>query len=69
MLPELGLRGYVAPWNGYHHWCVALQPLANVKLAAEVNRRDGGEGMMAYSLWDRCADRTHSAIAEYTWNF
>ena len=68
MLPELNMRGYVCPWNGYHHWVVALQPLNNVKMAAEVCARDGGEGMIAYSMWDRCADRTHTAIAEYSWN-
>lgn len=68
MLPELNMRGYVAPWNGYHHWVIALQPLNNVKMAAEICAKDGGEGMVAYAMWDRCADRTHTAIAEYSWN-
>jgi len=69
MHPELGLRGVVAPWNGYHHWAVSLQALNNVRLLGEVNRNDGGEGILAYSMWDRCADRNHDSIAEYAWNF
>ena len=68
MLPELNMRGYVAPWNGYHHWVIALQPLNNVKMSAEICAKDGGEGMVAYAMWDRCADRTHTAIADYSWN-
>ncbi|NLZ70604.1 MAG: hypothetical protein GX907_04650 [Clostridiaceae bacterium] len=69
MHPELGLRGICMPWNGYHHWCLMLNPLKNARDMAELNRRDGGEGMFAYSMWDRGADRTHDALAEYTWGF
>ena len=67
--PELGLRGYVAPWNGYHTWSITCQPLGNARILAEVNHRDGGEGMVAYSMWDRACDRTHDAIAEYVWGY
>jgi hypothetical protein len=68
MRPELGMRGLCVPWNGYHHWILTLNPIANSKVLAEVNRRDGGEGLYAYSMWDRAADRTHDAIVEYAWN-
>ena len=68
MHPELGLRGIVAPWNGYHHWAVSIQALNNVRILAEVNKENGGEGMVAYAMWDRCADRNHDSIAEYSWN-
>lgn len=67
--PELGLRGYVAPWNGYHTWSITCQPLGNARILAEVNHRDGGEGMVAYSTWDRACDRTHDAISEYSWGY
>ena len=67
--PELGLRGIVAPWNGYHTWSITCQPLGNARILAEVNHRDSGEGMIAYSMWDRACDRTHDAIAEYVWGF
>jgi len=68
MHPELGLRGIVAPWNGYHHWAVSLQALNNVRILGEVNKENGGEGIVAYAMWDRCADRNHDAIVEYSWN-
>lgn len=69
MYPELGLRNYVSPWNGYHHWAVSLQAIDNVRILAEVNHRDHGEGIVSYAMWDRCADRNHTAISEYFWNF
>lgn len=69
MHPELGMRGFVAPWNGYHHWAVSLQALNNVRILGEVNKENGGEGIFAYSMWDRVADRNHDAIVEYSWNF
>lgn len=69
MSPELGLRGVYVPWNGYHHWILTLNPIENVRRAASIINKDNGEGMYAYSMWDRSADRTHDAIADYTWNF
>ena len=68
LMTDMGFRCRVAPWNGYHHWSVALQPIKNSTMGAEVNDRDGGEGIVAYSMWDRCADRIHDAIVEYAWN-
>lgn len=67
--PELGLRNVLAPWNGYHTWVLTLQPLGNVQLLAEVNKRDGGEGIIAYAMWDKSCDRTHEAVAEYSWGY
>ena len=67
LYPNLGLRGIVAPWNGYHTWSITLQPLGNAHILSQVNKRDGGEGMIAYSMWDRACDRTHDAVAEYGW--
>ena len=69
LYPERGLRNIVAPWNGYQMWCVALQPLGNIHLIGQVNHKDGGEGMVAYSIWDRSQDRVHDALAEYSWNY
>lgn len=69
MHPELGLRGFVSPWNGYHHWAVSLQALENVRVLAQVNKENGGEGIVAYAMWDRCADRNHDSISEYSWNY
>lgn len=69
MHPELGMKGFVAPWNGYHHWAVSLQALENVRVLAQVNKENGGEGILAYAMWDRCADRNHDSIAEYSWNY
>ncbi|MBR4863132.1 MAG: family 20 glycosylhydrolase [Oscillospiraceae bacterium] len=69
LYPERGLRNIVAPWNGYQMWCVALQPLGNIQLIGATNHRDGGEGMVAYSIWDRSQDRVHDALAEYSWNY
>lgn len=69
MHPELGMKGFVAPWNGYHHWAVSLQAINNVRILGEVNKENGGEGIVAYAMWDRCADRNHDAIVEYSWNF
>ena len=69
LYPERGLRNIVAPWNGYQMWCVALQPLNNIRLIGATNHRDGGEGMVSYSIWDRSQDRVHDALAEYSWNY
>ena len=69
LYPERGLRNIVAPWNGYQMWCVALQPLGNIQLIGATNHRDGGEGMVSYSIWDRSQDRIHDALAEYSWNY
>lgn len=69
LYPHLGLRGVVAPWNGYHTWSITLQPLGNARILGEVNRRDGGEGILAYAMWDRACDRTHDAISEYGWGY
>ena len=38
-----------------------LNPLPNAQILAQVNRRDGGLGLLAYSMWDRSAQRTHDA--------
>ena len=69
LYPERGLRNIVAPWNGYQMWCVALQPLGNIHLIGATNHRDGGEGMVSYSIWDKSQDRIHDALAEYSWNY
>ena len=66
---ERGLRNIVAPWNGYQMWCVALQPLGNIQLIGATNHRDGGEGMISYSIWDKSQDRIHDALAEYSWSY
>lgn len=67
--PELGLRNVLAPWNGYHTWVLTLQPLRNAYLLAQTNHKDNAEGLIAYSMWDKSCDRTHDAIAEYSWGF
>ena len=67
--PELGLRGICCPWSGYYNWCLLTNPLRNVKLLAEMNHRDGGEGMYAYAMWDRSYDRIHDAVADYSWDY
>jgi len=69
LYPERGLRNIVAPWNGYQMWCVALQPLGNIQLIGATNHRDGGEGMVSYSIWDKSQDRIHDALAEYSWGY
>ena len=69
LYPERGLRNIVAPWNGYQMWCVALQPLGNIQLIGATNHRDGGEGMVSYSIWDKSQDRVHDALAEYNWGY
>ena len=69
LYPERGLRNIVAPWNGYQMWCVALQPLGNIHLIGATNHRDGGEGMVSYSIWDKSQDRIHDALADYSWNY
>lgn len=69
LYPERGLRNIVAPWNGYQMWCVALQPLGNIQLIGATNHRDGGEGMVSYSIWDKSQDRVHDALAEYSWGY
>lgn len=67
--PELGLRGVCCPWSGYYNWCLLTNPLRNVKLLAEMNHRDGGEGLYAYAMWDRSYDRIHDAVADYSWDY
>ncbi len=69
LYPERGLRNIVSPWNGYQMWCVALQPLGNIHLIGATNHRDGGEGMVSYSIWDKSQDRIHDALADYSWNY
>jgi hypothetical protein len=66
--PELGLRRYVAPWNGYYIWSILMSPLKNTEILAKMNRRDGGDGIMAYSMWDQSFDRVHDCIADFAWN-
>lgn len=68
LYPEKGFRSVVAPWNGYHTWSITLQPLRNTELLSKINERDGGEGILAYAMWDRACDRTHDTIAEFSWN-
>lgn len=68
MYPEKGLRGFVAPWNGYHTWSITLQPLRNTEMLAKINQRDGGVGILAYAMWDRACDRTHDCIADFAWS-
>lgn len=68
LYPEKGMRNIVAPWNGYHTWSITLQPLRNTEMLAQINKRDGGEGISAYASWDRACDRTHDCIAEYAWD-
>lgn len=68
LYPEKGMRSVVAPWNGYHTWSITLQPLRNTEILSKINERDGGEGILAYAMWDRACDRTHDTIAQYSWN-
>ena len=68
LYPEKGIRNVVAPWNGYHTWSITLQPLRNTEILSKINERDGGEGILAYAIWDRACDRTHDTIAEFSWN-
>lgn len=68
LYPEKGFRSMVAPWNGYHTWSITLQPLRNAEILSKINERDGGEGILAYAMWDRACDRTHDNIAEFSWN-
>ena len=67
--PELGLRAVNTPWTGYYNWCILSNPLRDIQILAEMNHRDGGEGVRAYSMWDDCFDRNHDAVAEYAWDF
>lgn len=69
LCPEKGMRSLVAPWNGYHTWSIALQPLGNAQILLGVNHRDKGEGSIAYAMWDRACDRIHDGIAEYSWDY
>lgn len=67
--PELGLRSVSVPWNGYYNWSVLYHPLRCIRLNAEMNRRDGGEGLYLYSMWEKCYDRMHDCAADYVWDY
>lgn len=67
--PDLGLRRTVKPWNGYYHWALLTNPLANIYLLAQMGIDEGVEGMQSYSSWDESYDRNHFFQADYSWNF
>lgn len=67
--PELNIRSIAKPWNGYYIWIMLTNAMANVSYLAEMNHRDGGEGVIAYSTWDRSYDRTHDCIADFAWGY
>ena len=67
--PDSGLRGVAYPWTSYHNWSAVYHPLRNIQMLAEMNQRDGGEGLIAYSNWDRSCDRNYDATSDYAWNF
>lgn len=67
--PELGLRSVSIPWSGYYNWCLLTNPMRCIQLNAEMNHRDGGEGVYAYAMWDRSYDRMHDATADYGWDY
>ncbi len=67
--PELGLRRIAAPMTGYYHWSLLTHTLINIQDMAHYNHRDGGEGVIAYSSWDRSYDRAYDALADYAWGF
>lgn len=67
--PELGLRSVSVPWNGYYNWCVLYHPLRCIQLNAEMNHRDGGEGLYLYAMWEKCYDRMHDCAADYVWDY
>ena len=67
--PELGLRSVSIPWSGYYNWCLLTNPMRCIQLNAEMNHRDGGEGVYAYAMWDRSYDRMHDAVADYCWDY
>ena len=64
----LGLRSRFAPWNGYYCWNTVYFPLKNAEYLAHMNKRDGGEGVIAYNAYDKSYDRVHDAISEYVWD-
>lgn len=67
---ELGLRSTCNPWNGYYIWSVLTNPMGNVKIMADMNRKTAkGEGINMYSLWDKSCDRIHDCTADYNWNY
>ncbi len=66
--PELGLRRTVKPWNGYYHWTVLTDALANISLLAEMGVREKAEGMLSYSAWDMSYDINHLGQADMAWN-
>lgn len=67
---ELGLRSFFSPWTGYFIWSLLTSPLKNIQIMAEMNHNAKcGEGMQAYSMWDRSYDRVHDCLADYAWNY
>ena len=67
--PELNIRSIAKPWNGYYIWIALSNVMDNVSFLAEMNHRDGGEGIIAYATWDRSYDRTHDCIADFAWGY
>ena len=67
--PEMGLRSVNCGWNGYYNWSFLYHPLRCIQLNAQMNHRDGGEGMFLYSMWEKCYDRMHDCAADYVWDY
>lgn len=67
--PDSGLRSIACAWSGYHNWSAVYHPLRNIQILGQMNHRDGGEGLFAYSNWDRSCDRNYDATSDYGWNF
>ena len=69
IFPELGIRATVKPWNTYYHWNILKNSVPNVKLLAEVAHNENAEGLQSYAAWDKCLDRNHVSMADYSWNY
>jgi len=67
--PELGLRSVSVPWNGYYNWSFLQHPMRCIQLNAQMNHRDGGEGLYLYAMWEKCYDRMHDCAADYAWDY
>ena len=67
--PELGLRTFASPFNGYFNWWLIHNPMRNICYLGEMANRDGADGLVAYATWDRSYDRMHEAITENAWNY
>jgi hypothetical protein len=58
----------IKPMTGYHNWSLCNDNIENIRACAEVGKKQGYEGMEAYTTYEKAFDRNYLTLSDVSWN-